>query len=315
MTTNYRYSLNGNAYSNFVTPHIDTNNINIAIIQPGSWGDNINSTMMLIPLKNKYPSSQIDVYTTKQYASAFHNNTFIDNIISADIEGKNDSLNFVHVYPPLLENKGYTHIINASPFINPNDWSSGLYPQLGENLMLSWCKALEKINVHYDLPLRTILMPTIEEKKRAESKILPYVTNSKIKNLAEIHGESGQTFWNHEWTEKVVQKLVDFDQVIFISHNGMTDQIKRLQSKYPLNVLYVGDLSIRECTYVFNQCDRFFSVSSGLSNACNTNYCKTSIRWVEVVNSLVCSSAPIRKEGKVFWHDNNITKFIDWLSE
>lgn len=312
MSQEYKYSLNGSPYSNFVIPPLEKE-VNIAIIQPGSWGDNINSTMMLMPLKGKYPNSQIDIYSTKNYQNAFYNNPLISNIIAADIDGKNDSLNFVHIYPDLLKDK-YQIVINASPFINPNDWSSGLYPHLGENLMLSWCKALEKINVHYSLPLTTLLFPTEQER----DKVLSWIQNNirdknKRKALLEVEGESGQSFWNPDWTKETVKTLANLDIISIISKKHLTSEIQELIKLYPNKVLFCGDLTIRECSILYNNCDIFFSISSGLSNACNTQFCTRHQIWIETVNSEVPSSKPLRDFGKKFWHKNNLKEFINYL--
>lgn len=312
MSKEYKYSLNGSQYGNFVIPQLN-GAPNIAIIQPGSWGDNINSTMMLMPLKGAYPNSQIDIYSTKNYQNAFYNNPIISNIIAADIDGKNDSLNFVHIYPDLLKDK-YQIIINASPFINPHDWSSGLYPELGENLMLSWCKALEKINVHYTLPLTTLLYPTEQEKKNVQDWMQKNIKTQERKALLEVEGESGQSFWNPEWTNQTVQLLASIGITSIISKKYLTGEVQDLMRRYPDKVLFCGDLSIRECSILYNHCDIFFSISSGLSNACNTQLCTRHQIWIETVNSEVPSSMPLRKFGKKFWLKNDLKEFISYVT-
>jgi hypothetical protein len=50
-----------------------------------------------------------------------------------------------------------------------------------------------------------------------------------------------------------------------------------------------------------------------LSNACNTNWGRKDVTWIETTNSPAATSAPIRREDKIFWHENNIDSFINML--
>ncbi len=273
---------------------------------------------MLKPLKNKYPKSQIDVYTTSSYYSAFDNNPYVSNMIIANAVGKNTCLNYVNIYPSLLEKKGYNHIINASPFINPGCWSSCRYPQLGENLILSWARALDNIGVEYDLPLETILYLRQNEIDNVAQFIgkLPPDTVSTFKLLMEVEGESGQSFWNPHWTHEVCEMLArDHNTTIFISKREPDPTTTYLTNSYPSRIFFAGQLSIRECAELYNKCNGFISISSGLSNACNTSWGNKTNKWIEVVNSEACSSMPIRREGKVFWHKNDLNEFKRVLPE
>lgn len=290
---------------------------NIAIIQPGSWGDNVNSTLMLKPIKIAFPKCQIDIYTTQPYYSAFDNNPYIDNAIIAQVSGKDTCLNYVNIYPSLIKNKGYDIIINASPCINGGGWNSSWNPQLGENLIYSWVNALEKNNIQYNLPLETHLYLRQEEIESVNKYLrsLSLTAKSRYKVLMEVEGESGQSFWTPHWTHDVCKMLAANDKTIFISKREMDPTLIHLTMTYPDRIFFVGHLSIRQCAELYNRCDAFISISSGLSNACNTNWCNKTNKWIEVVNSEVCSSMPIRREGKVFWHQNDLSKFLSRLPE
>lgn len=283
----------------------------IAIIQTGSYGDNINSTLMFKPLKQHYQDSIIDVHTSTYYWNAFDNNPYISNIIKHTAYNKNDALHLGVVLPEQLSNSNYDIIINAHPMFNHEKWSSSRHQEWGENLIFAWVRAIEDLNIPYDIPLETVLNLRAEEVQ----KVTDFTNNIELfsqrrKNIAEIHGESGQTFWNDGWTVAMVDKLCGRGEIVFISHR---DKQSQLEAKYPGLCHSVNHLTIRECAELFNKCDKFFSVSSGLSNVCNTNWCKKDIEWVEVVNSQCCSSAAIRRDGKTFWHDNDLNKFINSL--
>jgi ADP-heptose:LPS heptosyltransferase len=287
-------------------------NLKVAIVQGGSWGDNINSTLMLSPIRLAFPESEIHIFTSNIYGNAFHNNKYIDRVIEHKCQNKNEAINLSIAVPPQIQNMGYSHIFSPHPMFNHDKWSSTKHPEWGENLIFAWVRALEDASIPYG-SLHTLLYPTDQEIKKAQSFYQSTTCILRPKTLMEVFGESGQTFFDFNWLDKVVRFLVQHDHIIYISNKDRNNVINNLESQFPNNVFFAGGLSIRECAVLFNECDNFISVSSGLSNACNTDYCKKNIQWIEVVNSLTCSSAAIRKEGKHFWHVNDLNQFIDFL--
>lgn len=288
----------------------------IAIIQTGSWGDNINSTLMLPPIKKAYPDCIIDVYTSTLYGSAFYNNPYITNTIQHQANTKDEALHLALVIPDQLIGRGYDMIFSPHPMFNHGNWNSIQHPELGDNLICAWIRALEHAGISYEWPLETVLRLTNEETATVRNFInnIPNIDNSR-NILMEVHGESGQSFWTPQWTMDVCKYLLNGQTNLFISRKNDSHDIQELKRIAPNSVFFVGHLSIRECAELFNHCQAFFSVSSGLSNACNTNWCKKDIKWFEVVNSPAVTSAPIRSSGKVFWYDNDITAFISMLKE
>lgn len=285
----------------------------IAIIQTGSWGDNINSTLMLKPLKNKYPESIIDIHTSTLYGSAFENNPYVNQIVRYPATAKNEALHLTILIPDKIKDSGYTQTFAPHPMFNHENWTSIENPQLGTNLINAWVRALEHAKIPYTLPLETVLRLTESEK----TKVANYwneIPKRKKCYLMEIHGESGQSFWSPDWTMKVCRHLLQDESVtLFISRGYDGHDIQDLRKHFEGRVNFVGHLSIRECAGLFNHCHAFFSVSSGLSNACNTNMCRKDIPWFEVTNSDAATSSVIRSEGKVFWHKNDVSAYINEL--
>lgn len=288
----------------------------IAIIQTGSWGDNINSTLMLRPIKQAYPDCIIDVHTSTLYGSAFHNNPHITNVIQYPADTKDTALHLALVIPDHLVGRGYDQTFSPHPMFNHGNWNSLKHPELGDNLICAWMRALEHANIPYEWPIESILKLTQEEiaKVRDFRSRIPNMANCR-NILMEVHGESGQSFWTPEWTMRVAKHLLDGATNLFISRKNDNYDVQELKRLAPDNVFFVGNLTLRECAELFNHCQAFFSVSSGLSNACNTNWCKKDIRWFEVTNSPAVTSAPIRATGKIFWHDDNIDAYINMLKE
>lgn len=284
----------------------------IALIQPGSWGDNINSTLMFKPIHDHWPDAKIDVYTSTIFGSAFHNNPHISNLIETPANSKQEALHQLVTTPPLLKNRGYNIILNPHPMINPDKWTS-TKNDYGTNLICAWIRALEDNNIPYDPKLETILKLNDLEVEKAE-RLYRTIDKSRPLTIMEITGESGQTFFNEVWLDQILNTLCTRNQNVAISNRTTNQLIEKYKKKYPHQVYFIGSLSLRECVVIFNKSSRFISVSSGLSNACNTNYAKKDIQWIEIINSPAVSSAPIRAEGKQFWYENNVQKFVQHLS-
>jgi hypothetical protein len=289
----------------------------ICLIQTGSWGDNINSTLMFGPIKNHFDDCVLDVHTSTYYVSAFANNPLINNLVTYKADTKQSALHLTLTIPPQISQSGYDLVLAPHPMYNPDKWNSVKHPKFGDNLIYAWVRALEEHKIPYTLPLETSLrlsQPEISRVVKFREKVKDFDRSRNI--LMEVHGESGQTFWDHTWTIVAGKYLLKHKYTnLFISRRHNSGDIQELSQSAPGRVYFVGDLSIRECAELFNHCDAFFSVSSGLSNACNTNWCKNDIKWVETINSPAVTSAPIRKEGKVFWTHNDKKEFLKMLGE
>ena len=286
----------------------------IALVAPGSWGDNINQTFQLKPLKEHYPNSIIDVHSSERYASAFYNNPHVNKVIEYKSNDKNSALHLIHTIPPVVQKLNYDLILARHPMIH-RPWSCPGHPELGENLILVWAAQLEELGIKFDVPLRSSMVLTNDEINNTKRFVerIPNIDNGR-NVLMEVQAESGQTFWNDQWTLEVCKYLLqDSNTKIFISRRDITPVISSLNNDYNGRVYFVGKLSIRECAHLFNHCQIFQSISSGLSNACNTDWCKKDITWLEVINSHAVNSSPMGTQGKHFWYKNDIPQYIEYL--
>jgi len=281
----------------------------IAMVQTGCWGDNVNSTLILKPLKNKYQNSTIDVFTAERYHTPFINNPYINEIIKLPSSNKNDALHLMHT----VNTTGYDLIIRNHPMLNKN-WSSHKNPGLGENLILSWVNWLEANDVPYEMPLTTDLILSDEEKRTPIDFIEKLPKDRKGIVLIEAEAESGQSFWNAQWTDAVAIKLHTMGYIVLINSVREASLAQNLQSVTKNRIIWAGGFTLRTMAAFYDHSDVFISISSGLSNACNTQQRKIIPHWLEVVNSLTCSSNVIRSTGKTFWHDNNITNFCNHIA-
>lgn len=288
----------------------------IAIVQLGSWGDNINSTLMLEPIKKAHPGCTIEVHTTSLYQSAFRNNPHIDKITAYPCGSKTECFDLYNTIPIQVAAMGYDRVFTPAPILCL-DRTSLRHPELGNNLICSFVRCLEEAGIEYDWPVRTVMQLEPDEVQNVDN----WVSMAQIQLadhqtvLMEVQGESGQSFWNHTWTMAAVRHLMRRPRTnVIISRRDKTKEVVLLEKEFPKRVYWAGALSIRECAELYNRCDAFLSISSGLSNACNTNHCRQDLTWVETVNSPTVTSAPIRATGKVFWYENNIQAFLRTLA-
>jgi ADP-heptose:LPS heptosyltransferase len=269
---------------------------------------------MLIPLKNKYQNSVLDVHTSTLYGSAFDNNPYITNLYQYEANSKRDALHLTTLIPDHIKKCNYDIIIAPHPMFNHGNWTSVKNPHLGTNLVCAWIRAIENLDVDYCLPLETVLKLRPQEIERAHA-LLQRIPKRDKNILMEIHGESGQSHWNQEWTIRIGKYLLQKNFNLLISRVSDGPDIDTLRGVAKGKVHFIGELSLRECAEVFNHCDAFLSISSGLSNACNTNWCKKDGLWFESTNSQVASSNIIRSENKNFWYDNNLDGYISLLHD
>jgi len=291
----------------------------IALVQLGSFGDNINSTLMIEPIKQAYPKHELEVHVSSYYISAFANCPGIDAFIPHRAGSKTETFSLYNTVPGKVRDSGdYELVLVPAPILHPNEWKSLKHPELGYNLICSFVRELERHNIDYKLPLKTIMRLTEREIDMASqfAKSLP-VNRRNI--LMEVEGESGQTFWNYHWTKAVGEHLLKQPTNLIVSRRHDGNDIVDLKRNCPQHssVVWAGMLSLRECGELFNHCDSFFSVSSGLSNVCNTDHCKRdpNMCWIETVNSETVNSAPIHTIGKIFWYHNDTKRFIQKLKE
>lgn len=289
----------------------------IAFVQLGSYGDNINSTMMLKPIKDYWQGCTVDVHTTDLYAGAFHNNPYVDRLVDYHAATKSACFDLYNSVPRLVDGMKYDKVIVPAPILHPTRRNSLLHPEFGENIITTFMRVMEDNGIPYEFPVKTVLRLTPDEVHGVDAWLagVKAQLGGKRNILMEVHGESGQTHWNPDWTTAVGRHLMKQRSNLFISRRDKTAEIARLEQEFPGHVYWAGGLSIRQCAELFNRCDLFMSVSSGLSNACNTDWCKTDIKWVEAVNSMTVTSAPVRKDGKIFWYHNDLPRFLKMLSD
>lgn len=292
----------------------------IGFVQLGSFGDCINSTLMIEPIVNHFTNDyghvELDVITTTFYRDAFVNCPNVNRIIAYEAKSKKAAFDLYNSIPAsIANNKSYDKVFVPAPILLPNHRNSLKHPEFGNNLICTFMRALEEEGIDYKFPVKTQLRLGIDEINEVNKFInnIGFNTYNPRFILMEVHGESGQTYWNDNWTNKVLDYLTtDPNNIIFVSRRELTKNVKSFIDNGK-NVIDASKLSLRCCGELFNRCDVFIGVSSGLTNICNTSWCKKNIQWFEAVNSPTVCSAPLRETDKNFFFDDDCDGFIRLL--
>jgi ADP-heptose:LPS heptosyltransferase len=284
----------------------------IAFVQLASFGDLINSTLMFQPIKAKWPDCRLEVHTTTFYGSAYDHNPHIDDLIKHPCHSKDLAFSLYDTIPHQLH--GYDKVMVPAPILRPDRRNSLRHPEYGPNLWCTFLRALEEEAIDYPWPPVSVLRLADVEVQRARAAAA--MGTGKRCILMEVEGLSGQTYWNDHWTDRVGEHLLNKSETcLFISKQTPTTAIRRLQAPRGngSQAVFVGHLSLREGAELHNHCQAFLSVSSGLCNACNTDWCRRDTLWVEAINSPTVSSVVFRPMHKHFWYENNLDGYLKLL--
>ena len=285
----------------------------ILIIQGGAWGDCINSTLMLKPIKDHFAHDggcEIHVVTSDLYASAFYNNPLISELIIVPVVNKLEAINLVQRADHYKE-QGYDLVIANHPMYRRDMWVTKHNPEGERNIINTWIHSLEELGIDVSEPQSLLYLSSFETEIAAMRA--HELDSGRPRVLMEVLGESGQTPWNSEWTRRITRHLVNRNIDVLISCHVQTRDIIELREQFPFHVHWVGDLSLRECAGLYNYVKGFIGVSSGLTNACNTQACRQDIPWFEVVLNRDSASWPIRETGKVILAGCSIRALEDQL--
>ncbi len=286
--------------------------MNVAIIQLVSYGDVLLSTCVTDAIKKHRPDWRITFVTSSICGDAIRNNPSIDEIKIIQVKNKQEAFdNWGHITDK-IKSQFDRVIIPWAGILQPSDWRL-INNHLGaNNFMWAYPRMVQSLGMPYSGKIKTFLYPTPDEYSKVRSFLnsLDRVQHKMI--MMEIAGDSGQTHWNITWTEAAIKLLISIypKMHLFISHGGPEPQhlseLRKIYNKKKQHIHYMNNMSLREMSILYNDCDIMFSVSSGTANACMTHLCKKNIRWFELVNAAHWDSFPM-------WHDQN--KFIFYKNQ
>src|SRR5258708_2464390 len=118
----------------------------IAIVSLASFGDNTNSTLMFKPITDHFDNCELHVHTSTFYEAAYHNNPYVDKLVTYQAQSKQQCFNLYNTVPDIVRKLGYDKVFVPAPILLPTKRNSLLHPEFGENLITTFVRVLEDNN-------------------------------------------------------------------------------------------------------------------------------------------------------------------------
>ncbi|MCX7930018.1 MAG: methyltransferase domain-containing protein [Chlorobi bacterium] len=238
--------------------------IGIAIFH--SLGDIINATIIARQIKADYPDSHLVWITAEQYAFILDQNPDVDEIITVagnpkDLDTRIEELRTIRPW---------------SRFYVPAPYLVRTLPggDLTELMLASYDGKLT-------VPLRPVLVLTDEEVEHARQWWAQLPTD-RPRVLVETEFFSAQSPWNREYALDMIRALAPLHPVFVFTAKNRPVDLDILQAEYP-DILWC-DLPFRLNAELYNLCDAFIGVSSAISCATNSTWCRADVPHLEIVS-------------------------------
>jgi hypothetical protein len=276
------------------------------IVNLGGKGDIVNTTM-LPKLYKEHGYDQVVWITFRKNMSILENNPYIDRIVPVeDISDNSFVQQSNHVFATAvlkkqMEESGYDCVF-------PAPYSSPIYTGNTEVALLELIRKTVSSEFNLSTEDAAKCLPQIflseneVEEARSFFKTLP--TDKKIV-LVEHETLSNQTFVNTENLLDVTKSLSNKFPELFFVFTGF----RKINETHAVS--YNG--SFKSNVELYNLCQGFISVASGVTCLIHSDYCPDDKLTLEIVRGRHWSSADyLHKKNKLFvTHPNDIVKAAD----
>ncbi len=234
-------------------------------------GDVLAATPIAKQLKADYPDCKIVWFTSEAGEVAVRLNPYIDELVV--LPGNAYLLD--HQIPQIRQSRPWTRFFTPAAYMNYEvipggsilDPKGTIFGITKQSAMLHW-------TVPFTFPFR---LDTSEiAAARAYLDSLP----DGMKILVETDYRSEQSPWTDDWCFDMLEELHDLNATFIFTSKNPPPFFDSFQKRYP-NCSWC-DLPFRLNAEIFNHCDAFIGVSSGISCLTYSDYCKTTIPRIEV---------------------------------
>lgn len=251
----------------------------IAIAIFHGLGDCINSTTMLKPIREVYPTRPIIWISSEAYAPIAHNNPLIDEVISVPGNvwaADNKYEHFATKYRTLLQPAPYRHRASEN------------------NILLESYQ--ERIFKFTQRPL-SVFEPLLYMTQGEIDQANTWLTKKKVNNyvMLETNFTSSQSFWGSDYTVEAIKILDSKGYTILLTHPVES----KLDEYNQYGRVLCLDVGFRLMPYFYNNAKGFVGVSSGISCAVHTHQCRKDIPHLEFVRGEHWCTRLYPKDNKV----------------
>jgi len=234
-------------------------------------GDVLCSTPIAKQLKADDPNCHITWFTSHAGEVSVRHNPHIDEIIV--LEGDQYALD--GEIPNLRNLKDWARFFAPAAYLNYEAIPGGSIMN-PKGTIFGIVKSAAKLN--WTVPFTFPFVLSSEEKLEAERfwENLP----AGIKILVETDYRSEQSPWRDDWNYDLLDEFRDLDPVFVFTAKNRPPFLERFQARHPKSLWC--HLPFRLNAELFNRCDAFVGVSSGLSCLTYSEYCRTDVPRIEV---------------------------------
>jgi len=209
-----------------------------------------------------------------------------------------DPLQLDNSMEELRKMDNWTRFLTPAPYMN--------YQTVPGGNLIELIKAAS--NLEFSFPFLPILELTDVEKQKAKTFLGSLPTGKKI--LIETEFSSDQTHWKDFYASDILNILGADNPVLIFSAKNKPVFYDDLKLRYD-NVFWFNQ-ELKLNAEIYNNCDAYIGVSSGISSICSSSYCRMDLPHLEISRGFHWSSA-IYPEKEELYLAYSYSRFIDGL--
>lgn len=286
--------------SDFVQPQIPATEkklFGIYLLQ--SLGDLIATSQIAKQIKHTHPNSHVVWFVLKKFQFVLRGNPYIDEFV--ELEGNNKEWDAR--IDELKQSRNWTEFYVPQPHLSYNYFPGGDLTEL--------VKAA--IGLEWTVPYVPVLRLDEQEISNAREYFRTLPAGMKI--MVETEFQSEQSPWNVDYAKRMIESLRRHNPVFVFSAKNRPPYFDELQALYPR--VEWCTLPYRENAELYNLCDAFIGVSSGISCLCQSDYCRTDVPHVELVLGTHWSTFHYKNHTKrrICFDERTFDGSLAWLND
>lgn len=267
-------------------------------------GDILCSTPIPRQLKQDYPGCRIVFYTSERLKFALENNPYIDELIA--LPGV--PLELDETVDELKKERPWTRFFTPAPYMNYDR-------EPGADLFeLTKAAAGMEFSVPYQ-PVMQLTDTEVQQVQEYWNQLARQYHPSRKRILVETEFQSEQTPWDESYARAMIEALRHLQPVFIITAKNKPAYFDALKAVYA--DIEWCNLPFRHNAELFNRCDAFVGVSSGISCLAQSTWCRNDVPRIEVVHGTHWSTWHYKHHSKRrFCFDSiKFLRCLEWLDE
>lgn len=272
--------------------------IGIAIFH--GLGDIVNATIIARQIKADHPDAHLVWFIAERYAFVLEGNPDVDEVVALSGDPKQLDARIEE----LRASRPWDRFYVPAPYMAYDKLPGG---DLTELMLATYDGTLT-------VPLRPVIVLNEREVERARSW-WAQLPPDRLHILVETEFFSDQSPWDRSYALDMVRRLAPLRPVFVFTAKNRPPYLDELAAEYP-DVVWC-DLPFRLNAELYNLCDAFVGVSSGISCLSNSTWCRPDVPHIEVVGGPHWSSWHFRHHTRrrICFDRVKYHQALDWLAD